>query len=1198
MIPKEILRWKMPLIAITVALSLLALYPPADRVIKRERVKEVEGQVVERSTLEEAWFSSLLRDRTVKEVILKEETTPDGKKAREKLVEYTARGKVKLGLDLRGGSELLYRVRVEPGEERPRLTQEVIDILKKRIDPKGIMEYRIQEQGLRRILIQVPGATKAETDALKDRIIRLGKLEFRLASPKGSPEYQEAARGKAVPGYYRHWVGKKRGEVGKETEEWYLVRNKIEISGESLARVYPDRKDIQPVVGFEFNTEGRAKFSTLTERNIGKPLAIILDGTLYSAPVIRERIPGRGIIEGNFTQEDVNNLIAVMRAGSLPADLELEMEMSVGPSLGRDSVRNGLFAGFVGSALVVGFVTVYYLGAGMVANLALVLNVLLVMGVLALLGATLTLPGIAGLVLMVGMAVDANVLIFERIREEKAKGKPIPLAMKTGYERAFTTIIDSNLTTLITALILYAVGTGPIKGFGITLSIGLLINLFTAVFVTRVIFELFQPKEFRMLRLFEKPSIHFMVYFRKCCAASILLILIGLFVFQWRGIDKYDIDFTGGTLIHLQLARPTPAAEVRSTLAQMGYTGAEVQGIWSAGALVKDPTEFGIRIKGLSEDKVKEKLLTDFKGTLGERLERLQFGKWPTALSIKLKGPMEETELRKVLAGAGYMDEDIVTLTPQGVSSKEYEITMPSLKSEKTRAGEIERLVQGIPGLGFQTITLQWGELKEVEARVPAVTGVQGTLALELSSPIDPRLLEIELWKRDYQQISVSVREERARRLTSSKLELAGLKDMLVSIKETMPRELRLPSFVFLTDTSLRMGLEGPIEEGALIAALQSKRLGVTRVVTLGASTENFSMELNPLRAEKLQEKIKEDVMLAFKENLYKETVGVNFERVTETSGGSTSGQLAENPQAGPEPERFGAGLAEGEILVSMRLDKPLPKDKIEGALGRADYSHALVEPLEVGRDYQTVKLKVKSTEFDAMKSKLTQAFQLPEPLKRVVSIGSTVAGEMKNRAYLALIFANLAIVIYIWFRFGELRFGVAAVLALVHDVLFTLGAVSVAGYFADIFGDLKFNLPMIAAFLTLIGYSLNDTIVVFDRIRENIGGRKAVDAGLVDDSVNQTLGRTVLTGLTTFFVLSSLYFLGGSELQGFAFVMLVGIVVGTYSSVFIASPVLVYWPTVRRGFGLIFLALTSPLWLPWKILKRLMGGAPHPRRI
>ncbi|MFN3467040.1 MAG: protein translocase subunit SecD, partial [Candidatus Brocadiales bacterium] len=728
--PKEILRWKMPLIVITVAMALLALYPPTDRVVKKEKVKEVEGQVVERSTLEESTFSFLLRDRTVKEAILKEETTPEGKKVREKVVEYVARGKVKLGLDLRGGSELLYRVRVEPGQERPRLTQEVIDILKKRIDPKGIMEYRIQEQGPHRILIQVPGATKAETDALKDRIVRLGKLEFRMAAPKGSPEYQEAARGKAVPGYYKHWHGKKRGEIGKEEEEWYLVRNKIEISGESLSRVYPDRKDIQPVVGFEFNTEGKAKFSTLTERNIGKPLAIILDGVLYSAPTIRERIPGRGIIEGNFTQEEVNNLIAVMRAGSLPADLELEMEMSVGPSLGRDSVRNGLVAGLTGSVAVVGFMVVYYLGAGMVANLALVLNILLIMGVLAVLGATLTLPGIAGLVLMVGMAVDANVLIFERIREEKSKGKPVPLAMKVGYERAFTTIIDSNLTTLLTALILYAVGTGPIKGFGITLSVGILINLFTAVFVTRVIFELFQPKEFKMLKLFEKPSIHFMSYFRRCCTASILVIAAGLVVFQWRGIDKYDIDFTGGTLIHLQLARPTPAGEVRGALAQLGYKGAEVQGIWTAGALVAEPTEFGIRIKGLSEDKVREKLQADFQKALGEKLEGIQFGKQASSLSLKLRHPLEETELRRILAETGYTDEDIVAQIPLGVSSKDYELTVPALRDEKARAGEVERLMQGIPGLGFQSVTLQWGEMRELEAVATApaaMAGAQGT---------------------------------------------------------------------------------------------------------------------------------------------------------------------------------------------------------------------------------------------------------------------------------------------------------------------------------------------------------------------------------------------------------------------------------------------------------------------------------------
>ncbi|MDI6759701.1 MAG: protein translocase subunit SecD [Candidatus Brocadiaceae bacterium] len=1171
--PKEILRWKMPLIVIVVALALLSLYPPTDRVIKKEKVKEVDGQVVERSTLEEVWLSSLLRDRTVREAVLKEETTPEGKRVKEKLVEYVARGRVKLGLDLRGGSELLYRVRVEPGQERPRLTQEVIDILKKRIDPKGIMEYRIQEQGLHRILIQVPGATKAETDALKDRIVRLGKLEFRMAAPKGSPEYQEADKGKAVPGYYKHWHGKKRGEVGKETEEWYLVRNKIEISGESLSRVYPDRKDIQPVVGFEFNTEGKAKFSTLTERNIGRPMAIILDGVLYSAPTIRERIPGKGIIEGNFTQDEVNNLIAVMRAGSLPADLEMEMEMSVGPSLGRDSIRNGLTAGLVGSALVVGFMAVYYLGSGLVANLALVLNILFVLGALAIMGATLTLPGIAGLVLMVGMAVDANVLIFERIREEKAKGKPIPLAMKTGYERAFTTIIDSNLTTLITALILYAVGTGPIKGFGIILSIGILVNLFTAVFVTRVVFELFQPKEFKMLRLFEKPSIHFMDYFKRCCTASVLLITVGLVAFQWRGIDKYDIDFTGGTLIHLQLARPTPVGEVRGTLAQLGYKGAEVQGVWTAGALVAEPTEFGIRIKGLSDDKTREKLQADFQKVLGERLEGVQFGKLPTALSLKLKKPMEETELRKVLAGAGYADEDIVILIPLGVSSREYELTVPALKNENARVGELEKLVQGVPGLAFQGVTLQWGELKEVETQTApkgAMVGAQGTLGLELNNPIDPKLLEIELWKRGYHQVFVSLREERARKLTGTKLELMGPRGTLASMKGEMPRELRLPSFIFLTETSLRVGLENPLEEGALRATIQPGRLNVTRIMPLGAAAENFGMELNPLRAEKLQEKIKEDVISAFRDNLYRETIGVTFEKVSD---------------------------ADGETLASMHLGKPLSKNRIEGALSGAGYNQALAEPLEAGQDYRAVKLRVKSAEFDAMRPKLVQAFQMPDPLKRVVSIGSTVAEEMKNRAYLALIFANLTIIIYIWFRFGEAKFGVAAVIALVHDVLFTLGAVAVAGYFSDVFGELKLNLPMIAAFLALVGYSLNDTIVVFDRIRENMGGKKAVDAGLVNESVNQTLSRTVLTSLTVFFVVASLYFLGGSELQGFAFVMLVGVAVGTYSSIFIASPVLVHWLTVRRGFGLIFLALTAPLWLPWKVWKRFMGGTAHPRR-
>jgi preprotein translocase SecF subunit len=211
-----------------------------------------------------------------------------------------------------------------------------------------------------------------------------------------------------------------------------------------------------------------------------------------------------------------------------------------------------------------------------------------------------------------------------------------------------------------------------------------------------------------------------------------------------------------------------------------------------------------------------------------------------------------------------------------------------------------------------------------------------------------------------------------------------------------------------------------------------------------------------------------------------------------------------------------------------------------------------------------------------------------PDPFKRVVSIGSTVAGEMKSRAALALFFACLAIIIYIWFRFGELKFGVAAVLTLVHDVLITVGAVAVADHYGNIFGDVKLNLPMVAAFLTLIGYSLNDTIVLFDRIRENLAGKnRTITKDLIDHSINQNLNRTVLTSVTTFGVVSALYFVGGAAIHGFAFVMMVGVVVGTYSSIFIASPILLDWEVVKKVFKIIIICIFFPIWIPYKLLHK-----------
>ena len=508
---------------------------------------------------------------------------------------------------------------------------------------------------MRRILIQVPGATKSETESLKKRITRLGKLEFRIAAPPDSTEHSDAKAGKTVPGFYKHWLRKQKGEEA-ETQDWYLVQNKIEITGEHLTRVFPDRKDIKPVIGFEFDQAGRSKFGRLTERNIGKPLAIILDGTLYSAPIIRDRIPGKGIIEGNFTQDEVNDLIAVMRAGSLPADLELEMETTVGPSLGKDSINKGLLAGIIGGIFIILFMCVYYLGAGVVANVTFILNIFLVVGTLAILNATLTLPGIAGLVLMIGMAVDANVLIFERIREEKAKGKAIKLAIKNGYERAFTTIVDSNLTTLITALILYAVGTGPVKGFAIVLIAGLLINMFTAVFVTRVIFEICLNigimRSFSMLQIFRNPKTSFVSYKRIAMIASLVSIIVGLSVFAFRGKDIYDIDFTGGTLIQLKMNKPTPVVEVRNKLEVSGYPNAEVQNIWASEdttGTTNDSTEFGIRIKSLNDEKTVQKIENDIQNVIDEKLFSRISHSDPSNYQLTLNEPVDEFTIQDYL---------------------------------------------------------------------------------------------------------------------------------------------------------------------------------------------------------------------------------------------------------------------------------------------------------------------------------------------------------------------------------------------------------------------------------------------------------------------------------------------------------------------------------------------------------------------
>ncbi|MGK7345939.1 MAG: protein translocase subunit SecD [Candidatus Nitrospinota bacterium M3_3B_026] len=364
---------------------------------------------------------------------------------------------------------------------------QALETLRNRIDQFGVAEPAIQREGGNRILIQLPG--------VKDRERAIGiigktaRLEFRMIDETVSPE--EAKTGGLPPGSEVLYERVVDPITGEETDRApHVVRKKVELTGDMLSNavVQIDQYN-RPYVSLDLNKEGAAVFGRITSENVGKRMAIVLDNHVYSAPVIREKITGgSAMITGSFSYEEARDLALVLRAGALPAPLIKLEERSVGPSLGRDSVERGVKSIITGGVLVLVFMLVYYRFGGVVADTALLFNIVILAGALAYFGATLTLPGIAGIILTIGMAVDANVLVFERIREELRIGKTVRSAVESGFSKAFLTIIDANVTTLIAALVLFQFGTGPVKGFAVTLSLGILASLFTAIFVSRTFF--------------------------------------------------------------------------------------------------------------------------------------------------------------------------------------------------------------------------------------------------------------------------------------------------------------------------------------------------------------------------------------------------------------------------------------------------------------------------------------------------------------------------------------------------------------------------------------------------------------------------------------------------------------------------------------------------------------------------------------
>jgi len=369
------------------------------------------------------------------------------------------------------------------------IVDQSLETIRNRVDQFGVTEPEIIPQGDDRILIQLPGV-KDPKRAI-DLIGKTALLEFKLVDEEHSLE--EALRGNVPAGSILMKGARESGErTGTRRDTWYLLKERTLLTGQSLenAQVKISDRFGEPYVAIKFNSQGARDFDRITGENVNRRLAIILDGAVYSAPVIKERISGGDAqITGAFTTEEARDLAIVLRAGSLPAPVKILEQRTVGPSLGQDSIDKGIRSVIIGMILVGVFMVFYYRLSGLVAVLALVLNIVILLGAMALFDATLTLPGIAGIVLTIGMAVDANVLIFERAREELGLGKTPRAAVEAGYTKAFLTIFDSNVTTLLAALFLFQFGTGPVKGFAVTLSIGIIASMFTAIFVTRIIFD-------------------------------------------------------------------------------------------------------------------------------------------------------------------------------------------------------------------------------------------------------------------------------------------------------------------------------------------------------------------------------------------------------------------------------------------------------------------------------------------------------------------------------------------------------------------------------------------------------------------------------------------------------------------------------------------------------------------------------------
>lgn len=510
---KKNVKWKIGLTLAVIALSIFLIYPPKEKIKLGLDLKggtHLLMQVITDDAINVETDQQIARF----EEVFKKNNVTFTRAAKEKPGQFYFEG---ISADQEGkirdlideytsdwdytftGDRVNFKLK-QPAEQylREQAVLQTLETIRNRVDQFGVAEPLIQQQGSDRIVVELPGIDDPER--VKNLIKVTAVLEFKLV--KAGPAPDEETLLQEFGGLVPDDAEIVKGDPRRGLQGYYLVSKVASITGKDLRSV---RRGVDewnnPAVSFTLTPDGARRFEQVTGQNIGKQLAIILDGRLQSAPVINSRISDSGIIQGRFTPEEADDLVVILKAGALPAGIKYLEERTIGPSLGTDSIRQGLLSGLVAIFAVMVFMIFYYRLSGLNAVVALILNTFLIFGALSYFKATLTLPGIAGIILSIGMAVDANILIFERIKEEMALGKNAGSAINAGFSRAFTAIFDSNLTTIISGVFLFQFGTGPIKGYAVTLICGLVANLFTAVFVSRLIFDLTVPTNAKKLSI-------------------------------------------------------------------------------------------------------------------------------------------------------------------------------------------------------------------------------------------------------------------------------------------------------------------------------------------------------------------------------------------------------------------------------------------------------------------------------------------------------------------------------------------------------------------------------------------------------------------------------------------------------------------------------------------------------------------------